>query len=183
MLQIEGLATAYGKIEALKGVSLSAQAGQDGPKGSTTDPRFGLKPGVTDAGTAAKNMVLLSSLSKPKGFFDPKNPLGDPIPAERPAGEAAPAAAAPSAADELIGAVAPLAAFAIGAKLGHMFESGGDAGQIAHTITVAVLVGARIDLVDDAAAPPFVVGCFCLWFRHGGHPLTAPAVSPETIFF
>lgn len=28
MLQIEGLATAYGKIEALKGVSLSAQAGQ-----------------------------------------------------------------------------------------------------------------------------------------------------------
>ncbi|OSZ65859.1 ABC transporter ATP-binding protein [Hydrogenophaga sp. IBVHS2] len=28
MLQIDGLATAYGKIEALKGVSLSAQAGQ-----------------------------------------------------------------------------------------------------------------------------------------------------------
>lgn len=35
-----------------------------------------------------------------------------------PATRAAPAAAAPSAAEELIGAVAPLAAFAIGAKLG-----------------------------------------------------------------
>jgi hypothetical protein len=49
------------------------------------DPRVGLKAGLRDAGEAASNMTRISSLPKPQGFFDPKNPAGLPIPAERPA--------------------------------------------------------------------------------------------------
>jgi len=38
------------------------------------DPRANLKPGLTDAGIAIKNMTLVASLSKPAGFVDPNNP-------------------------------------------------------------------------------------------------------------
>jgi hypothetical protein len=37
-----------------------------------TDPRVGLKPGVRDAGVAAKGMELVTNIPKPPGFFDPK---------------------------------------------------------------------------------------------------------------
>ena len=47
------------------------------------DPRVGLKAGLRDAGEAARNMKRISSLPKPEGFFDPANPGGTPIPAER----------------------------------------------------------------------------------------------------
>ena len=50
---------------------------------STTDPRVGLKAGLKDAGVAIKNMVLVSTMFKPEGFFDPVNPAGDPTPPER----------------------------------------------------------------------------------------------------
>ena len=42
------------------------------------DPRVGLKPGLKDAGQAARNLELVSSLPKPAGFFDPKQPAGEP---------------------------------------------------------------------------------------------------------
>jgi hypothetical protein len=48
-----------------------------------TDPRVGLKAGLHDAGQAARNMELVSSLPKPEGFFDPKAPGGYPTPPER----------------------------------------------------------------------------------------------------
>src|SRR5579884_1765386 len=51
------------------------------------DPRIGLKAGLSDAGVAARNMELVKSIPKPAGFFDPKSPLGTPIPSE---GAAAP---------------------------------------------------------------------------------------------
>ncbi|MGA8046995.1 MAG: hypothetical protein WCA30_12100 [Dermatophilaceae bacterium] len=35
------------------------------------DPRIGLSPGITDAGSAISNMELLSSQFKPEGFFNP----------------------------------------------------------------------------------------------------------------
>jgi len=57
------------------------------------DPRVGLKPGLFDAGVAARNMELTATLPRPKGFFDPSRPAGDPMPAERPQGGAPPAAA------------------------------------------------------------------------------------------
>ncbi len=41
-----------------------------------TDPRVGLKPGIEDAGVAAKNMELVAHMPRPEGFFDPKA-LGD----------------------------------------------------------------------------------------------------------
>src|SRR5579872_168929 len=67
---------------------------------STTDPRAGLKAGFRDAGVAAKNMVLVSSLPRPAGFFDPASPAGTPTPPETNNANAAarPAAAGAAAA-------------------------------------------------------------------------------------
>jgi uncharacterized protein (DUF305 family) len=42
------------------------------------DPRANLKPGLTDAGIAIKNLKLISSLPKPPGFVDPNNPKATP---------------------------------------------------------------------------------------------------------
>jgi hypothetical protein len=50
---------------------------------TAADPRVGLKAGLHDAGTAARNMELVASLPKPDGFFDPKVPAGGPIPPEK----------------------------------------------------------------------------------------------------
>ncbi len=47
--------------------------------GFSPDPRVNLKPGFEDAGEAALNMMLVASLPKPDGFFDPKNPSGLPL--------------------------------------------------------------------------------------------------------
>ena len=47
------------------------------------DPRVGLKPGLRDAGEAARNMERIATLPKPEGFFDPKQPGGTPTPPER----------------------------------------------------------------------------------------------------
>src|SRR5262245_14087555 len=66
---------------------------QDPPKGptaSTTDPRYTLKPGLHDAGEAAKGLERLAALSKPSGFFDPKSPAGGIIPPEKPGEDTAP---------------------------------------------------------------------------------------------
>jgi hypothetical protein len=50
---------------------------------SKDDPRVGLKPGFRDAGEAAYNVELVAAVPKPEGFFDPKAPAGEPMPAER----------------------------------------------------------------------------------------------------
>jgi hypothetical protein len=50
------------------------------------DPRVGLKPGLRDAGQAARNLELVASLPKPEGFYDPKQPAGEPTGPERPDG-------------------------------------------------------------------------------------------------
>jgi hypothetical protein len=47
------------------------------------DPRVGLKGGLRDAAHAARNMELVSSLPKPPGFFDPKQPAGEAARPER----------------------------------------------------------------------------------------------------
>jgi hypothetical protein len=83
---------------------------------STSDPRVGLKPGFKNAGVAARNMELVSSMDKPDGFFDPKDPpgLGNATPPEAPAVPAsgvaatpAPAAAAPTTGAGAVPAPAP----------------------------------------------------------------------------
>jgi hypothetical protein len=45
---------------------------------AASDPRIGLKPGLRNAGHAARNMELVASLPKPAGFFDPAAPAGEP---------------------------------------------------------------------------------------------------------
>ena len=51
---------------------------------TSNDPRIALKPGLRDAGEAARNMELIATTPKPPGFFDPKMPSGEPVPPETP---------------------------------------------------------------------------------------------------
>jgi hypothetical protein len=60
-----GLCVAVGLLAAA--MTGLAQQGRPG----STDPRVGLKPGVTDAGQAAWNIELLANMPRPKGFDDP----------------------------------------------------------------------------------------------------------------
>src|SRR5258707_3188341 len=62
--------------------SVAALAAKQAPV-SKPDPRIGLKPGLKDAGEAAKNLEKIASLGKPEGFFDPKAPGGTANPPER----------------------------------------------------------------------------------------------------
>ena len=75
---------AFGAGVVLLTMAVGAQQAPPDPK----DPRIGLAAGLRDAGTAAKNMELLSNLPKPEGFFDPEAPAGSPTPPERAPGEA-----------------------------------------------------------------------------------------------
>jgi hypothetical protein len=64
------------------------------------DPRVGLKAGFHDAGEAARNMERVGGLPKPPGFFDPRNPMGEPTAPEesetaKPAPQPAPSASRP----------------------------------------------------------------------------------------
>ncbi len=61
---------------------MAVSAWDDPPKGS--DPRVGLKPGLTKAGEAARNVELVTTHPKPKGFFDPTAPAGERIPPDTP---------------------------------------------------------------------------------------------------
>ena len=76
---------------ALRGLALSVlmlwmgiTSGAQQAPAAANDPRVGLKPGFKDAGVAARNMELVSSMAKPEGFFDPKDPLGPATPPEAP---------------------------------------------------------------------------------------------------
>jgi hypothetical protein len=87
----------FAGVAALISVAIGAQQAP----ARANDPRVGLKAGLRDAGEAAWNLTRISSLPKPDGFFDPKNPAGPPIPPERanaPAGDPASAGPNPPAA-------------------------------------------------------------------------------------
>jgi hypothetical protein len=79
------------------------------PAAPATDPRVGLAGGLRNAGVAARNMELVASVPKPKGFFDPKQPAGaptapektdDPEPSDAPAAAAGTPATPPAAPPE-----------------------------------------------------------------------------------
>ncbi len=55
--------------------AIAASAQQPAP---AKDPRVGLKPGLRDAGQAARHLELIASLPRPAGFYDPKMPAGVP---------------------------------------------------------------------------------------------------------
>ena len=48
----------------------------------SSDPRVDLRAGFHDAGEASLNMELVVTRPKPEGFYDPRTPLGRPIPRE-----------------------------------------------------------------------------------------------------
>jgi hypothetical protein len=59
------------------------------------DPRINLKPGLRDAGVAARGMELVSKRPRPEGFFYPRNPAGLAMSDER-ASNATPQVPAPT---------------------------------------------------------------------------------------
>ncbi len=80
-------------------------AAQDKPAAAqSNDPRSTLKPGFRDAGHVARNLELVSTLPKPSGFFDPKQPAGAPMP---PRSNAPPPAPTPPSATNPSGTPAP----------------------------------------------------------------------------
>lgn len=74
---------------------LAGGLGVAAQQASTTDPRVGLKAGLTDAGVATLHMELVANLPKPEGFFDPEAPAGSPIEPERAPGAPPPPPPAP----------------------------------------------------------------------------------------
>jgi hypothetical protein len=78
---------------------LSAVLGSVAVAGAQSqDPRVGLKPGVKDAGVAAKGMELVANVPKPPGFFDTTPPAPEPEAPTTPSGtEAKPPAEPPAA--------------------------------------------------------------------------------------
>jgi hypothetical protein len=73
------------RLLALAGIVMCAgmPGGAQQRTAGSADPRVGLKAGFRDAGTAARNMELVSTVPKPDGFFDPKAPAGFPTPPEQ----------------------------------------------------------------------------------------------------
>jgi hypothetical protein len=60
---------------ALSAAPQRAAAQQDAPRtASLTDPRVGLRAGYQDAGVAISNMLLMSALPRPEGFYNPADP-------------------------------------------------------------------------------------------------------------
>jgi hypothetical protein len=45
----------------------------------------------------------------------------------------------------------------VGADRGDMAEPGGDALEVADSVIIGILVGARVDLIDQRATPPVLV--------------------------
>ncbi len=64
-------------------LAVAIEGGAQQRAADPNDPRVGLKPGLRDAGEAARNMKRIASLPKPEGFFDPATPGGAVIPPER----------------------------------------------------------------------------------------------------
>ena len=73
-----------GMVQVLLGTAVVLCFTDGGSAQQQQDPRVGLKPGLRDAGQAARHMELVASLPKPAGFFDPKTPAGPEVPPERP---------------------------------------------------------------------------------------------------
>jgi hypothetical protein len=92
-------------LSAVAVVACGVMIGRAQDRAAANDPRVGLKPGLHDAGEAARNIERVATLSKPGGFFDPKAPGGAGIPPE-------PDPNAPPAPPPAPGSMDPVVAFA-----------------------------------------------------------------------
>jgi hypothetical protein len=77
-------------LASTAGVFIENAAAQQKPA-DPKDPRIGLKAGAKDAGVAAMGLELVSTRPRAEGFYDPKFPVGQAMPGERPAGSPPPA--------------------------------------------------------------------------------------------
>ena len=75
--EMKSVTTRVWTVAALLGGVVLVGAAQQAPA-DPKDPRIGLKPGLRDAGTAARNMELTATMPRPEGFFNPKQPAGEP---------------------------------------------------------------------------------------------------------
>jgi hypothetical protein len=71
-----------GAVIGVASAALITVAAQEKPQ-EKKDPRVGLKPGLRDAGEAARGMERIAGLFRPEGFYDAKAPAGGPTPPER----------------------------------------------------------------------------------------------------
>jgi hypothetical protein len=83
-------------IAGLAAIGVATVVAQQKPA-DPNDPRVNLKPGLRDAGVAARGIELVSSRPRPDGFYDAKNPAGLAMPGDRPANATPPAAQPPTA--------------------------------------------------------------------------------------
>jgi hypothetical protein len=79
---MKSVTTRVWTVAALLGGVVLVGAAQQAPP-DPKDPRVGLKPGLRDAGVAARHMELTATMPRPQGFFDPKQPAGEPTGPER----------------------------------------------------------------------------------------------------
>jgi hypothetical protein len=73
-------------VAGVLAAAVAAGSAQDygrAPAPNTNDPRVGLKAGLRDAGEAARHVKRIATLPRPPGFFDPKQPAGEPTGPER----------------------------------------------------------------------------------------------------
>ena len=95
-------------MAAIAGAARRAANSRRTAKPSTTDPRVGLKPGRTDAGVAAKNMTLVSSMAQAGRVL--RSQAARRATSTPPEPPAAPAAGGRSRAGRLAAPAAPAAA-------------------------------------------------------------------------
>jgi len=123
------------------------------------DPRTGLKPGMRDAGVAAMGMELVSTRPRAEGFYDPANPVGEAMPAERPAG--APAPAAPPAPPAPPAAPAPGAAARPPAGPGALDFANSDIAFSGQRMVIGNFHGFNAYDIESAKSPRLLASVVC----------------------
>jgi hypothetical protein len=145
---------------------LQGRAQEKSPAAASTDPRVGLKPGLHDAGEASRNMALVVSLPKPKGFFDPKAPAGEPTPPETrstpPAAEQKTPSAPPPAGQAAAGpATAPAAAPPAAPPSPSLDFANSDLAFGGDRLFIGNFNGFNIYDVEDASRPVLIASVVC----------------------
>ena len=136
---------------------------QDGrPQAPSRDPRVGLKPGLRNAGEAARNMELIATLPKPAGFFNPDAPAGTPTAPERPQEAAAGGSETSESAADGGGAAAPSAEPAFDPKTANQASfANSDLAFSGRHMFAGSYHGFNIYDIEDPKSPHLLASAVC----------------------